>query len=361
MRERLKVAVVGSGIGREHVAAWLQLPDHFQLAAFCDVDLARGEAVAASAGIKRFVTSFDALCAMDDIDVIDICTPPFLHVEQSLQALAAGKHVVSEKPVAASLADIDRLVAAEARSGRRLMPIFNYRFGASIQRLRHLIQLGVTGPRYLSTVETAWKRGMDYYRAVPWRGTWEGELGGCLVSHAIHAHDALYYLVGKPRRVYARLATRVNPIEVEDTAAIALEMADGSLATLAVTLGSVQEITRHRYCFANLTAESNTLPYAANGSEPWQFIPASPAAADALQDALARFEPGPEGFVGQFARFYRALQDGAELPVTLADARNAIELITACYDSARHNQPLELPLGPDHALYGGWKPAALDS
>ena len=70
-----------------------------------------------------------ALCARDDVDVVDLCTPPYLHVPQILQTLRAGKHVICEKPLGGSLADVDRVAAAEKRSGRRVMPIFQYRFG----------------------------------------------------------------------------------------------------------------------------------------------------------------------------------------------------------------------------------------
>lgn len=353
----LRVAVVGMGIGRNHLQAYQQLPDQFDVVAVCDLEAEKVQSAAVEFSVPNALTDLDALCARDDLDVIDICTPPFLHAEHVLQVLEAGKHAICEKPLVASLADIDRLAAAEAKTGKQIMPIFNYRFGHGLQKLLHLRAAGLTGEAFLSTIEVAWWRGADYY-AVPWRGKWETELGGALVGHAIHALDMLLYVIGPPKSVYARTITRVNPIEVEDCASLSLEMADGSLATVAVTLGSRAQITRQRYCFRNLTAESNLEPYAENSAEPWQFTPDTPDLAARIEASLADFVPQPEGYAGQFSRFHQALQAGAAPPVTLADARRTVELITAIYHSAETRAAVSLPLGSDHPTYGGWLPPA---
>jgi predicted dehydrogenase len=235
------------------------------------------------------------------------------------------------------------------------MPIFQYRFGHGIQKLKLLIEAGVAGRAYLTTVETAWRRRPPYY-AVPWRGRWNTELGGALVSLAIHAHDLLNYVLGPVKSVFGRAKTLVNPIETDDCLSASLEMSDGSLASLSVTTGSMVEISRHRFCFSNLTAESNLAPYH-NSHEPWTFSGDSPQIDAQIQATLARFDPLPERFPGQFYRYYHALRNNTQFPVTLADARAALELITALYHSAETGQAVELPIGPDHPKYGGWRPA----
>ncbi len=353
--ERLRVAVVGTGIGRSHLAAYSALPEMFDIVAVCDIDHARGAAAASEFGVPYVTGSLDELCCTAGLDVIDLCTPPSLHVAQIVQVLEAGKHAICEKPLSGSLAGLDRLAEAEVRSGRRIMPIFNYRFGRGVQKLRRLIALGLAGPAYLGTIEVAWRRRAAYYD-VPWRGHWQTELGGAMTGHAIHFLDLLLYVLGPARNVFARTATRVNPIEVEDCGSVSLEMADGSLASVSVTLGSSVEISRQRYCFANLVAESNLAPYAGNTAEPWQFVPDRPELAAGIDAALASVEPRPEGFAGQFARFYDAVCDGEEMPVAIADARRAIELLTAIYASSRTGQAVSLPIGPEHPLYNGWLP-----
>ena len=274
MADILRVGVVGCGIGGQHVEAYRSLPDLFDVVAICDVDEARAREVAAAHGIPRVLTDLDALCALDDVEVVDICTPPYLHVAQTLQVLEAGKHVICEKPLAGSLADVDRVALAETRSGRRVMPIFQYRFGHGLQKLKRLVEQGITGRAYLTTVETAWRRRPAYY-AVPWRARWATELGGPVVNLAIHAHDLVYYLLGPARRVSAHLTTLVNP-DRDRGLRRGLARDGGRVPLHAGGDDRVgPQISRHRFCFANLSAESNTEPYA-NSSDPWTFTGDSP-------------------------------------------------------------------------------------
>src|SRR5437867_1450525 len=355
MGDRTRVAVVGGGgVGTLHIEGFQGLPERFEVVAICDVDERKARQMAEASGIPRVLTDFRELCRMPDLDVLDLCTPPHLHHEQTLQGLEAGRHVICEKPLAGSLEQVDQVIAAEKQSGRRVMPIFQYRFGHGIQKLKLLVEQGVAGRAYLTTVETAWRRRAAYY-AVPWRGKWATELGGTLVSHAIHAHDLVYHVLGPARSVSARLATLVNPTESEDCVSASLEMADGSLCSLSVTMGSAAEISRHRFCFENLSAESNTAPYR-NSRDPWTFTGDSSEVDERIEELLRGFVPLPEGFAGQFYRFHEALASGAELPVTLIEARQALELITALYHSARARQPVTLPIPADHPLYGGWRP-----
>ncbi len=353
MNEKLRVGIVGSGVGQAHIRAFQNLPDQFEVVVLCGTKEAKTRDIAAKYDIPCFSTDIGELYRMDDLDVIDLCTPSHQHVEQVQQALAAGKHIICEKPVAGSLREVDELIRAETASDRRVMPIFQYRFGRGLQKLKFLIEAGVAGQAYLSTVETAWRRRADYYAT--WHGRWETELGGALVTLAVHAHDALTYIIGSARRVLAHTATLVNPIETEDCVSASLQMADGSLASLSVTTGSAAQITRHRFCFSNLTAESNTEPYE-NTTDPWTFTGDSPEMEKRIEETLSRFVPLPEDFEGQFFRFYAALQHGAELPVTLADARASLELITAIYHSAQTGEAVELPIGKDHPKYASWRP-----
>src|SRR5262245_27762901 len=99
MGDTLRVGVIGCGIGRQHVAAYRRLPDLFDVAAICDIDEAKGREVAAEYAVGKVLTDIKVLCELDDLDVVDICTPPYLHVAQTLQALSAGKHVICEKPL----------------------------------------------------------------------------------------------------------------------------------------------------------------------------------------------------------------------------------------------------------------------
>jgi len=347
----LKVGVVGAGIGASHIEAYQSLGERFSVQALCDIDGERAKKAAGEFGIGKVVGDFEELLRLD-LDIVDICTPSALHFSQARRALLAGFHVVVEKPFASSLAEADALAELERKSGKRLSPIFQYRFSNGIAQLLHLKERGLVGKTFAATVETHWRRLPAYYDN-PWRGRWATELGGCLTTHAIHNHDILTTILGPAASVYAKAVTRVNPIETEDCAAVVLEMADGSLVTLSVTLGCEEEISRLRFCFDGLTVESNHSPYNP-GTTPWRFIAADPVRQQAIDAAVAEAPQSPERNAGQFIRLHKALTEGAPLPVSIADARQSLELLTAAYHSARTGTAVHLPLGRDHPLYGGW-------
>lgn len=360
MSDRKVVAVVGSGIGRSHIAeGYAQLPDQFEVRVLCDLNAERMQKVADEFAIPERISEFADLLGRQDIDIIDVCTPPGAHLPMITAALQVGKQVVCEKPLVGSLAQVDQLAALQAKSAGSVMPIFQYRWGEGFRQARHLVRSGLAGTPYMATAETAWKRGADYY-AMPWRGKFSTELGGVLVSHAIHLHDMVCELMGGVRSVTARLATRVNPIEVEDCAAVVLEMESGALVTLSATLGSAVEISRLRACFSNLTVESGLAPYNP-GAAGWTFSPMQADFAAKIDVALAEVKPSLPRFGGQMAEYHSALVSGAPLPVTLDDARRSLELVTAIYHSADIGQTVAVPIGATHPKYHSWAPAHIQA
>jgi predicted dehydrogenase len=224
MSKRFRVAVIGAGIGAAHVEGYLANASGYEVAAVCDLDAARAATVAGTAPGAVAVTSYDSVLMRDDIDLIDICLPPHLHLQAIEAALAAGKHVLCEKPLVGSLTQVEQVMRAAEAAGRAVVPVYRYRYGNGLARLRRLIEAGVTGRPLVASVETHWNRLPAYYD-VPWRGRKATELGGAMLAHAIHAHDLLTVTLGPVRRVFAKVATRVNDIETEDCAAICLEMA----------------------------------------------------------------------------------------------------------------------------------------
>lgn len=353
----LNVAIVGCGwvAGSQMTGGFNHLKDRFAVAIACDVDAERAAVFAAEHSIPTSQASYAAVLADETINVVSICTPPSLHYRMVMDALAAGKHVICEKPFTSSLRLVDEIIEAEKASSARVMPIFQYRFEAGFQRIRHLLASGIAGKPYIASVETAWKRGAAYY-SVPWRGKFATELGGVLVTQSIHIHDLFLSLFGGANSVKAFKTTRVNDIEVEDCAVAALRMENGALATLTATLGSQEPVTRIRLCFEKLTIERQCFGNDAKnpGFEPWLVVPADDEVAAALA-ALPEVETnGLTGFAAQFAAFHKALTTGSDFPVTLADARRSLELVSALYHASETDETVTLPMRPGHARYDGW-------
>lgn len=346
----IRVAILGGGIGAEHLAAYRQLGG-FAVTHIVDQDADR-RAILCTDGIVGLDTIEAALRA--DVDLIDVCLPPHLHAEVTLAALRAGKHVICEKPLATSMAQFDQVLACAKETGRAVFPVFQYRFGPAFDQLAALRAAGLTGAPRAAALETHWCRDSAYY-AVPWRGTWAGEQGGAVLGHAIHAHDLLSHVMAPVVAVTARLGTLVNPIETEDTGALIFELAGGALATSSITLGAARDETRLRLVYEHLTATSDTVPYAP-GTGTWTFT-ARDAAHQAEVDAvLAHTATGHAGFAGFLTEVDAALKGRPNRAVTLEDGAASIALVTAIYASARSGARVRLPLTETHPLWKGWQP-----
>lgn len=348
------VSIIGAGIGAEHMAGYAELPDRFRVTSVCDLDEARGRGLADRYAGVEYLRDLSAVLADPAVDIVDICLPPHLHFQSCMDALEAGKTVVCEKPLVSSLADADILASKAAETGGQIFPVFQYRYGLGTAQLHALIDAGLAGRCFAGTLETHWDRDHDYY-AIPWRGTWAGEQGGAILGHAIHIHDLLPSILGPIDRVYADVAMRVNDIEVEDCAALSIRMKDGALITSSVTLGAANNSSRMRLMFEGFTVESDHAPYAL-AEKSWTFTARAPMDQGKIDAVLAGVASPKSSFAGMFAAVADALDGHPGREITLADGRRSLEFVTAVYASARSGAPVDLPLGADHPMYGGWLP-----
>ena len=214
----IRIAIVGTGgIAHTHMKAYQALADRCKVIAL--VDIIPGKA-------RRFMEEFGLSCdtlesheeilSRQDIDLVDVCTPPFVHAPISINALRSGKNVVCEKPMAASLEECDAMLEARDKSGKLLSIIAQNRFRKPIRDLKALLDSGIAGPVRSAQVDSFWWRGHCYYD-LWWRGTWEKEGGGCTLNHAVHHIDMLGWMMGLPKRVTSVLAnTAHDNAEVED-------------------------------------------------------------------------------------------------------------------------------------------------
>ncbi len=337
----LDVAVIGGGIGGAHIKGYAELPERFRVTTICDLDQDLAQKLAGQTG-GRSTADIDDVLADPDIDIVDICLPPAMHVPVAIRALEAGKHAIVEKPVAGSLVEADRLVAAETRSHGCVFPVFQYRYGRAFDQLAALRTAGLLGRPIAAAIETHWNRGRDYY-ANPWRGSWDHELGGAVLSHAIHAHDLLTQHFGAVAEIAAVLTTNANPVETEDCAAISLQMANGALVTSSITLGAATDTTRMRLVYEHLTAESGTAPYAP-GNDDWHFMARDRDRQAEIDTILQDVPDAPAGFAGYFEDIADAIEGRPGREVTLADGLASIELVSAIYHSDRSGQRVSLPV-----------------
>ncbi|WP_415855462.1 Gfo/Idh/MocA family protein [Sinomonas sp. G460-2] len=223
-----RAAVVGCGdISAQHFAA-LGAIDGAQLAAVVDPDADRRAAASAAHGVPGYASLGELLDA-GGVDAVHLCTPHNSHAPLAQQALERGVNVLTEKPVAHTLADAEALAltarTAFAERGTQLGVCFQNRYNEPVRALRELLDSGKLGRILGANATVMWHRTPEYYAARPWRGTWAGSGGGLLMNQAIHTLDLLQWLVGPAVLVGGAASTRAlaGVIEVEDTADLLLE------------------------------------------------------------------------------------------------------------------------------------------
>lgn len=223
----IRAAVVGCGdVSTIHLDALRELAD-VELVAVCDTDPARRDTAAAENGVPG-VASLTETLERYRPDVVHLTTPHHQHVEPALEALAAGVDVLTEKPLASTLADADRLVAAAESigpGGPRIGVCFQNRYNATVQEMRRILESGELGEATGAVATVAWHRTPEYYRSRPWRGTWAESGGGLLINQAIHTIDLVQWLLGGVTAVTGHASTDAlaEVIEVEDTATLTLQ------------------------------------------------------------------------------------------------------------------------------------------
>ena len=163
----------------------------------------------------------------EKIDSVHICTPHYLHYDMITAALAAGKTVVSEKPVTITREEFDKLLANKKRDNLAL--VFQNRLNPCIRMLKSIIEEKKLGEIQCARAILTWNRTKEYYLADAWRGKWATEGGGILINQAVHTLDLMSYLIGDIQSVQANMATYAlnDTIEVEDTCSAYFKYANG--------------------------------------------------------------------------------------------------------------------------------------
>ena len=154
----LTVGVVGAGVGVNHITAYRELGELYSVEALCDIDAERAQQGRGRARHRRRSSPISTRCSASSSTSSTSARPPRCISRRRGKALLAGHHVVVEKPFASSLAEADALAELERQSGKRVSPIFQYRFSNGIAQLLHLRRKGFVGKAYAATVETHWRR-----------------------------------------------------------------------------------------------------------------------------------------------------------------------------------------------------------
>lgn len=328
-----RVAIVGTGaIARGRLVPALgHLDDRVRVVAAVDVDRDRLASFLQEHDIPAGYDSTGAMLAREQPDLVVIASPPSLHTAQSIEAMRAGAWVLCEKPIAGSLADLERLQAAEKECGVFCCSVLQWRFGPVAQHLKRLIDAGALGRPLLGVSLTTWFRDAAYYQ-VAWRGTWLEELGGATLSHGIHALDLLLWLLGPWEEVSGVAETVVRDIEVDDVSSAVVRFGSGAIGTVVTSVVSPREESYVRLDFERATVELRHLYDYRNRN--WTLAPAPghEALADLLADVPSDDLPL---HANQMRAVFDAMDAGTRPPASVVDLWSTFECVTGMYASAR--------------------------
>jgi UDP-N-acetyl-2-amino-2-deoxyglucuronate dehydrogenase len=341
-----RVALVGCGrISRNHFDAIARV-DGLTLAAVCDAVEARARAAGEANGVPWF-TSYEQMLAEAPCEVVAVCTPSGLHPKHGIAAAQAGKHVVTEKPMAISLEGADALVEACDDAGVQLFVVKQNRLNAGVQLLKRALDKGRFGRIYMANCTVRWTRPQEYYDQAPWRGTWEFD-GGAFMNQASHYVDLVQWLLGPVESVVAKTGTLARRIEAEDSGAAVMRFRSGALGVMEVTMLTYPKNLEGSITVLGERGTAKIGGTAVNRVEHWVFADYDDD--DKLVEAASTNPPTVYGF-GHEA-YYRnvvAVLRGEAPPETDGRAgRKSLELILGIYESARTGHDVPLPLRVRH-------------
>jgi predicted dehydrogenase len=255
MSERVKVAVIGVGMGKHHAECYQRCPQA-ELVALCDRDARRLAEVAGILGVERTFTEVEELFRMPGLQAVSVALPNFLHAPITIAALEAGLHVMCEKPLALNAREAEEMVATARRVGRRLMVHFNTRFNETSRLVKHAVEAGELGDLYFA--RTLWQR----QRGIPGLGGWFTRKnlagGGALIDLGVHRIDLALWLMGFPEVLSVSAATYSHlgrqmaarqgmSFDVDDLAAGFLRFDNGASMTFEISWASQGESREEIY------------------------------------------------------------------------------------------------------------------
>jgi UDP-N-acetyl-2-amino-2-deoxyglucuronate dehydrogenase len=358
------VGIVGTGVVfSEHATALARMSQRLRLVGIAEVDRHRRRTATDTAFVPFATDDYRKLLDRPEVDVVVVCTPPSAHEEVVGAALAAGKHVVCEKPLAANLAAVDRLVALARSSPGRLSTVYQWRYLPEVRRMVHLRDTGRLGRLVLGRFQRL-ARIPTGHAGAGWWGRWDVAGGGVVMTQAVHEVDLMLHLFGPPLAVNAEMATLSAAIESEDTCVATVRFVSGAMAVLFASVATHEA-----------SSQFDVIGEHASVHFPWrlathdrrvarQLVDEASAAVPTegrsihpelvrLQRRIGRVVPRlrppvpPPMHLAYWTQVADALDRDAPLPVGPDEARRSVELVTAIYTSALRGRPVMLPLTSD--------------
>ena len=341
----MKFGIIGAGmIGQFHAKA-ITAMEGGELHSVFDLRQESADKLAEEYGGKGY-SDIEAFLGDPELEIVTVGTPSGAHLEPSLAALNAGKHVICEKPLEITTERIDQLIAAAEKNGKTLAAVLNRRFHPGMDAFKKAADEGRFGKLTNASAYVKWYRDQAYYDSAGWRGTWALDGGGALMNQSIHTVDALLYLAGPVKSVQANTACLAHErIEVEDIVVAIVEFESGARGVIECSTCTWSKDGHPAR--VQLSGTEGSVFLADESFEIWDFMEEKPEDAE----IQSKFMKGQEAGLGandptainfyqhqrNFEEVVAAIAEGREPSTSSAEARKSVALIQAIYESAQND------------------------
>lgn len=343
---RLRVGVIGLGMGRHHIAGYQTHPQA-EVVAIADLDELRLKEIGDQYGVSRRYRSAEEMLRAEKLDIVSVATPNKFHAPLTIAALEAGCHVLCEKPMAMNASEARQMLEAAKRTGRRLMINFSYRFNEQSIALKRQVEAGVLGEVYFA--RTVWHR----RRGFPHFGGWFGQKalsgGGPLIDLGVHRLDLALWLMGYPKPVWvtgstynyigsALAAERGCTFDVEDLAAGFITFENGASLVIEASWGA--NIREREFMETRLYGTKGGLVQH-NIEETYKFEAELYLERDGSQFDT-KLHPVSQPPRNAMYHFVEAIVKGEPHTATGEEGLIVMEILDAIYQSAALRQPVRI-------------------
>ena len=339
--KQLNMAIIGSGmIANTHVLALREIA----AANICGVWSRNGVAMKEFAQKYHLNTypSYQAVLADPQVDTVLVTLPPGTHVEYGLQAVAAGKNIILEKPMDIEVERCQSLIKACREQDRKLAVIFQNRYTPSARKIKAALEAGLLGRIFLADAYIKWFRSDEYYASSAWRGTWEMEGGGALINQAIHTIDLLQWFMGGAVSVNGLIKTVMHDIETEDLGLALVEYANGAVGVIegstAVVPGFKERIEIHGEHGSIILEGGNIREWKVTGCQESDYVvPEKVVYGDTNSPAISYVNHR-----AQLEEIVQAFLEGKEPLVNGEEGLKSLQIVCGIYKSAAERRPIQL-------------------
>ena len=319
--------VIGLGVGMGRCKFVHECP-RARLVAVSDLLEDRGRK-AEEQFATEWMPNYQDLIARDDIDVVMIMTPSGMHAAMGMEVADAGKHVVTTKPIDIKLGPIDALIAKADACGVRLVTDYNFRYLGNNVLIKESLAAGRLGDLIFGEARLKWWRPESYFD--DWHGTWEMDGGGSLMNQTVHQVDLLQWYMGDVESVVGKTGIYAHTnIETEDVGMALVKFKSGAMGMI---LGTTTYPVKNVEPTIELHGTKGAVTTARGTLTTWQ-------SEDGFDPASYDYT-GPTNIVEDVCGM---LLDGKEPFCTAPDARKAVEIVLAIYESAQTGREVFLPL-----------------